>query len=465
MKLAWVTALALRLLCVMGECKQPGAPAPATSLAHYAPSCRAHRASIKDFGGVGDGSTSNTKAFRDAVAHLSQFSAQGGALLYVPPGRWLTGGFNLTSNFTLFLDRDAVLLASQDMNEWPLIDPLPSYGRGRDAPGARYSNFIFGTNLTDVVITGNNGTIDGQGEFWWDKFHQKELKYTRGYLIEFMYTTGIVISNITLLNSPSWNVHPVYSRNIVVQGVTILAPVHSPNTDGIDPDSCSQVWIQDCYIVSGDDCIAIKSGWDEYGIRVNMPSEYIYIKGLTCISPTSAVIALGSEMSGGIQNVFAEDITTIDSEVGVRVKSAPGRGGFVKGIYVRGMTMKNMKYAFNSKGFYKDHADDDYNPKALPVVNGISLSNMVVENATMAAKMEGIQSAPYTGICISNVTISLAPRKSETPPAWNCTDVHGVSSDVSPVPCRQLSPGSQKSPCPFPLERVPIHKPKLELCT
>ncbi|CAL9065467.1 unnamed protein product [Musa banksii] len=257
---------------------------------HYAAAgaggCQAHVASLTDFGGVGDGVTSNTAAFAAAMANLSKLAYDGGAMLVVPAGRWLTGPFNLTDHFTLFLDHDAVILATQDINEWPIIDPLPSYGRGRDAAGGRYSNLIMGYNLTDVVITGrNNGTIDGQGETWWKMFRNKELNYTRGYLIELMYCKQVLISNITLVNSPSWNVHPVYSSHVIVSGITILAPVNSPNTDGIDPDSSSNVRIEDCYIVSGDDCIAIKSGWDEYGIAFNMSSKHIVIRRLTCISP------------------------------------------------------------------------------------------------------------------------------------------------------------------------------------
>ncbi|CAH9098161.1 unnamed protein product, partial [Cuscuta epithymum] len=276
---------------------------------YLAINCRGKSASITEFGGVGDGKTLNTKAFQAAVNELSQYGSQGGALLFVPAGQWLTGSFNLTSHFTLFLDRDAVLLASQDISTWPLVDPLPSYGRGRDANGGRYGSLIFGSNLTDVVITGNNGTIDGQGELWWQQFHKKKLKYTRPYLIEIMHSNEVQISNLTLINSPSWNVHPVYSRNVIIQGLTILAPVTSPNTDGINPDSCSNVRIEDNYIVSGDDCVAVKSGWDEYGIQYGMPTRQLIIKRLTCISPYSAAIALGSEMSGGIQDVRASDIT------------------------------------------------------------------------------------------------------------------------------------------------------------
>ncbi|RWW53256.1 hypothetical protein BHE74_00040263 [Ensete ventricosum] len=151
---------------------------------YSATACRVHTASLADFGGVGDGATSNTAAFSAAVTHLSQFASDGGGMLFVPAGRWLTGPFNLTSSFTLFLHRDAVILATRNM-------------------------------ILLFQIAGDNGTIDGQGAFWWSKFHGHKLKYTRGYLIELMHSDQIFISNLTLLNSPSWNIHPVYSRSVL----------------------------------------------------------------------------------------------------------------------------------------------------------------------------------------------------------------------------------------------------------
>lgn len=425
--------------------------------------CRAHTASLTDFGGVGDGVTSNTKAFQTAIDHLSQYgSSGGGSLLYVPPGKWLTGSFNLTSHFTLFLHQDAVLLATQDENEWAVIDPLPSYGRGRDTDGGRYISLLFGTNLTDVVITGNNGTIDGQGAVWWDKFHKGELTYTRPYLIEIMYSTNIQISNLTLIDSPSWNVHPIYSSNIIIQGITILAPVRSPNTDGINPDSCTNTRIEDCYIVSGDDCVAVKSGWDEYGIAFGMPTKQLVIRRLTCISPTSAVIALGSEMSGGIQDVRAEDILAINSESGVRIKTGVGRGGYVKDIYVKGFTMKTMKWAFWMTGNYGSHPDDKWDPNAIPIIQNINYRDMVAENVTMAARLEGISGDPFTGICISNVTIEMA--KSAKKLSWNCTDIEGISSEVTPRPCDALPVQGGKT-CDYPEENLPIENVKVQLCS
>ncbi|RVX01947.1 putative polygalacturonase [Vitis vinifera] len=241
--------------------------------------CRKHSAVLTDFGATGDGKTINTKAFKSAIDHLSQFADDGGAELIVPPGKWLTGSFNLTSHFTLYIDKDAVILGAQDESAYPLIEVLPSYGVGRDG-GGRHSSLIFGTNLTDVVITGGNGTLNGQGKYWWDKFRAK--------------------------------------KNVLVKDLTILAPIDSPNTDGINPGitgffcvnfgyiHAKKVRIEDCFIVSGDDCIAVKSGWDQYGYKFGMPTKDLLIRRLTCISPDSATIALGSEMSGGIKNVWAE---------------------------------------------------------------------------------------------------------------------------------------------------------------
>ncbi|KAL1830042.1 hypothetical protein ACET3Z_008454 [Daucus carota] len=437
--------------------------APKSQGAEYAAiNCRAHSASLTEFGGVGDGKTLNTKAFQDAIKHLSQFESQGGSELIVPPGKWLTSSFNLTSHFTLFLHKDAVLLASEVETDWEVIAPLPSYGVGRDTTEGRYISLIFGTNLTDVVITGENGTIDGQGRIWWDKFKKNEIKHTRPYLIEIMFSTDIQISNITLVNSPNWNVHPIYSSNIIIQGITILSDLHSKNTDGINPDSCSNIRIEDCYIESGDDCVAVKSGWDQYGIAFGMPTKQLVVRRLTCISPTSAMIALGSEMSGGIEDVRVEDITAINTESAVRIKTAPGRGAYVKDIYVRGMTLNTMNWVFWITGNYGQHPDNKTDLNAIPVVENINYQNVVAKNVTIAARLDGIPGHQFKGICISNVSIEMAP--SATPPIWNCTDeVAGMTTSVTPPPCPQLA--AQGPPaCKFVTDKLPIENVKLKMC-
>lgn len=210
--------------------------------------------------------------------------------------------------------------------------------------------------------------------------------------------------------------------------------------------------------------MAVKSGWDEYGIAFGWPTKQLIIRRLTCISPTSAVIALGSEMSGGIQDVRAEDIVAIDSESGVRIKTGIGRGGYVKDIYVRRMTMHTMKWAFWMTGNYGSHADKKYDPHAMPAIEGINYRDMVVENATMAARLEGISGDTFKGICISNVTIGMAVKAKKQP--WTCTDIEGITSHVTPPPCSLLpDQGEQTTTCQFPEDTLPIDSVELKKCS
>ncbi|KAG0482348.1 hypothetical protein HPP92_010432 [Vanilla planifolia] len=142
----------------------------------------------------------NTLAFQNAIFYLRSFADKGGAQLYVPKGKWLTGSFNLTSHLTLFLDKGAVIIGNQDISQWPITLPLPSYGRGIDIPGDRYQSLINGNSLTDIAITGENGTIDGQGSIWWDSFNSHSLNHSRPHLIEIVNSTDILISNLTFMN-------------------------------------------------------------------------------------------------------------------------------------------------------------------------------------------------------------------------------------------------------------------------
>lgn len=211
--------------------------------------------------------------------------------------------------------------------------------------------------------------------------------------------------------------------------------------------------------------MAVKSGWDEYGIAFGMPTKQLMIRRLTCISPYSATIALGSEMSGGIEDVRAEDITAIHTESGIRIKTAIGRGGYIKDIYVRRMTMHTMKWAFLMSGNYKAHADNHYDPKALPVIQGINYRDMVADNVSIAGRLEGIEGDPFKQICISNVTIGLGAKAKKMP--WTCNEIDGITSSVTPRPCDLLpDQGPEKvTECNFPEERLPIDMLELKKCT
>lgn len=405
---------------------------------------RNDKISITDFGGVGDGVTLNTKAFREAIYRIEHLKRRGGTLLYIPPGVYLTESFNLTSHMTLYLAKGAVIKATQDTRNWPLIAPLPSYGRGRELPGGRYMSFIHGDGIQDVVITGENGTIDGQGGVWWNMWRQRTLQFTRPNLMEFMNSKNIIISNVIFQNSPFWNIHPVYCSNVVVRYVTILAPNDSPNTDGVDPDSSSNVCIEDSYISTGDDLVAVKSGWDEYGIAYGRPSSGITIRRVRGSSPFAG-IAIGSETSGGVENVLAEHINLYNMGVGIHIKTNIGRGGFIRNITVSDVYMEKVRKGIKIAGDVGDHPDDKYNQNALPVVKGITLKDVWGVLVQQAGVILGLKNSPFTGICLSNINLN-GMTGSRSPP-WKCSDISGAAHLVSPLQCSELSSAQRASTC------------------
>ncbi|MBA0652078.1 hypothetical protein Goklo_019362 [Gossypium klotzschianum] len=322
-------------------------------------------------------------------------------------------------------------------------------------------SFIHGDGLRDVVITGTsannrsdslkhytvnreNGTIDGQGGIWWNMWRQGNLQFTRPNLVEFMNSRGIIISNVIFKNSPFWNIHPVYCSNVVIRYVTILAPTDSPNTDGIDPDSSSNVCIEDSFISTGDDLVAVKSGWDEYGIAYGRPSSHITIRRVTGSSPFAG-IAVGSETSGGVEHVFAENIVIYNSGIGVNIKTNIGRGGFIKNITVSQVFMENVRTGIKITGDTGDHPDNQFNPNALPYVKGVTLKNIWGVKVQKAGSIQGLKNAPFTNICLSKINLHgmTGPRS----PPWKCSDVSGAAIEVSPSPCAQLSSPQQSGSC------------------
>lgn len=345
---------------------------------------------------------------------------------------------------TLYLAKGAVIKAVQDSSNWPVIAPLPSYGRGRERPGGRYVSFIHGDGVHDVMITGENGTIDGQGDAWWNMWRTGTLKFTRPNLVEFINSYNIVISNVMFLNSPFWNIHPVYCSNVVVRYVTILAPRDSPNTDGVDPDSSNNVCIEDSYISTGDDLVAVKSGWDEYGIAYGRSSYDITIRRVSGSSPFAGV-AVGSETSGGVENVLAEHLNFYDMGVGINIKTNIGRGGFIRNITVSNVYMESSRKGLKIAGDTGDHPDDKYDPNALPIVKDITIKNVWGVNIQQAGSIFGLRNSPFTGICLSNINLRGVTRPRSVP--WTCSYVSGAALLVSPWPCSELTSTQQDGLC------------------
>uniref|UniRef100_A0A0D3GVJ9 Polygalacturonase n=1 Tax=Oryza barthii TaxID=65489 RepID=A0A0D3GVJ9_9ORYZ len=389
---------------------------------------RAASASVEEFGAVGTGSRPTRR--------------RSGARWR----RWRRGREAAArgwSRFTLFLHHGAIILGSQDPEEWPLIAPLPSYGRGRERLGPRHISLIHGEGLDDVVITGNNGTIDGQGRIWWDLWWNRTLNHTRGHLIELVDSTNIMISNITLRNSPFWTVHPVYCRNVVIRNLTVLAPLNAPNTDGIDPDSSSEVCIEDCYIESGDDLVAVKSGWDQYGISVGKPSSNIIIQRVSGTTPTCSGMGFGSEMSGGISNVIIRDLHVWNSAQAVRIKTDVGRGGYITNITIENVRMEKVKVPIRFSRGADDHSDDKYDRSALPKISDVRIRDVVGVDLQRAPMLEAVHGAVYEGICFRNVSLTVIKRQDR----WHCESVYGEAHDVLPAPCEEFRRNGSSSWC------------------
>ncbi|KAK4265823.1 hypothetical protein QN277_026824 [Acacia crassicarpa] len=413
---------------------------------------RPHSVSILEFGAVGDGKTLNTIAFQNAIFYLKSFTDKGGAQLYVPPGKWLTGSFNLTSHLTLFLEKGAVLIASQDPHHWEVVEPLPSYGRGIEVPGGRYQSLINGHELHDVVITGNNGTIDGMGLVWWERFTSHSLNYSRPHLVELVASDSVVVSNLTLLNAPAYGIHPVYCSNVNIQNISISAPPESPHTIGIVPDSSDNVCIEDCTITAGYDAIALKSGWDEYGIAYGRPTKNVHIRRVHLRASSGSTLAFGSDMSGGISNVLVEHIHLCDSNSGIEFRTTRGRGGYIKEIVISDVEMENVHTAFAATGYCGSHPDDKFDPNALPFLNHITLQDVIGRNITIAGSFYGILESPFSNICLSNITLSLNPVSSGS---WDCSNVSGFSHSVLPKPCPDLlNPSNSSFSSCFSLMRI-----------
>ncbi|KAH6758642.1 Pectin lyase-like superfamily protein, partial [Perilla frutescens var. frutescens] len=324
-----------------------------------------------------------------------------------------------------------------DENHWQLMPPLPSYGLGREQAGPRYGSLIHGQNLTDVVITGHNGTINGQGQTWWTKYRKKLLSYTRGPLVQLMWSMDIQISDVTLRDSPFWTLHPYDCQNVTIRNVTILAPLSgAPNTDGIDPDSCKNVLIEDSYISVGDDGIAIKSGWDQYGIAYGRPSANILIRNVIVRSMISAGVSIGSEMSGGVENVTVENLLVWNSKRGIRIKTSAGRGGFVQNINYRNLTLENVRVGIVMKTDYNEHPDKGYNPNALPHIEDINFDGIHGHGVRIPVRIYGSQEIPVRNVSFQNMLIGITYKKKRI---FQCSYVQGrVIGNIFPTPCENL---------------------------
>ncbi|GAB5365133.1 hypothetical protein AAMO2058_001030700 [Amorphochlora amoebiformis] len=411
---------------------------------------RPHMLSLTDFGARGDNASINSEAFNLAIARAA--SLEGGCRINIPPGVYLTAPFNLTSHLTLHLSKGATILGvgEERRDLWPVIAPLPSYGtaRGGAEIPLRYAPLIGGFNLTDVVIEGEGvylTTIDGNGWGWWKAYHEKRERITRGRLIEFMWSDGILIQNLTLQNSPFWTTHLIYSSNIVGRGLRILAPSNASNTDGFDPDSSENVTLVDTYISTGDDCIAIKSGWDCYGVHYGRPTKNVYIRNVTAVVShhSAGSFSIGSEMSGGISNVLIVNSTALGDGDGLHLKTSRTRGGYIRHIIFENILIDGSdKVSLNigeNYGSVNPECGASWDPP-VPVIDDIQFRNVrIAQHPDTPFKFQGLSELPITRLLLVNVTTEDGQGK------FDCNYVSGKFENVSPLPCKEIKPAAGAS--------------------
>lgn len=191
--------------------------------------------------------------------------------------------------------------------------------------------------------------------------------------------------------------------------------------------------------------MAVKSGWDQYGIAYGRPSSDITIRRIRGSSPFAG-IAVGSETSGGVENVFVEHINLHNVGVGIHIKTNIGRGGFIRNITVSNVYMEKARKGIKIAGDVGDHPDNNYNPNALPVVKGITLTDIWGIQVLQAGLIQGLKNSPFTGICLSNINLHGMPGTSRTPP-WKCSDISGAAHLVSPIQCSELTSAQHASSC------------------
>lgn len=389
---------------------------------------------VTDFGAVPDSKTFCTPAIQKAI---DACAAAGGGRVVIPAGRYLTNALFLKSNVHVEVEAGATLLFTTDFDSVPTVE-----GRWEGIDRKIWASMFTGHNLENVSITGR-GTIDGQGPKWWEAFRivkkmRKEmglterepenpagapLKYCgRPRMINLYDCKNVLISGITVQNSPAWNIHPVRCDNVVIDGVKIWAPEDSPNTDGIDPDSCKNVRISNCTISVGDDCIVIKSGYryKEDGVS----SENIAVTNCVFYKGHCGV-GIGSETSGGINNVVTSNCICDGTDHGLRFKTARGRGRSVENVRASNWVMRNVGVPMIVTGFYTGGDLHEKKPVDMytPRFRNIHLSEIVIEGGGKTGIIEGLPEMPAENITFQNIVAEGATT------GIVCTNANGLVLD------------------------------------
>lgn len=380
--------------------------------------------SILAFGA--DQAADATKALQGAI---DQCHAAGGGHVIVPPGTWRTGPLVLKSNVDLHLEKGSTLSFSTDPARY--LPPVLTRWEGVEMMG--YSPLIYAFGQENIAITGE-GVLDGNADNtnWWPwcsaaKFGWREGQpnqiadrkklfamaednvpvtsrvfgegaMLRPVFIQPYRCKKVLIEGVTVRRTPFWQVHPVLCTDVTVRGVTMNS--YGPNNDGCDPESCDRVLIENCLFDAGDDCIAIKSGRNADGRRLNVPSQNIIVRN--CLFKNGhGGVTIGSEISGGVRNVFVENcrMEAADLWNAIRIKSNAVRGGVLEHIHVRDITIVRVTHAVLTIDLnYEEGANGPFRP----VVRDVTLERVTSGASVYGVDLQGLPSGGVSDIVLSH---------------------------------------------------------------
>lgn len=383
---------------------------------------------VTQFGAVGDGKTDCSRAFADAINRCNKV---GGGRVVVPAGVFITGAIHLKSNVNLYVSKEATIRFSTDPGKYlPVV-----FTRWEGTECMNYSALIYAFEQSNIAVTGE-GVLDGQGsdDTWWSwkgnrqgsagKPNQNDARrkllemgeknvpvrdrifgegsYLRPNFFQPYRCKNVLVEGVTFKNSPMWFLNPVLCKNVSVINVTTEG--QGPNNDGCDPESCTDVLIKNCFFNTGDDCIAIKSGRNGDGRRVNVACENIVIQGCTMRNGHGGVV-IGSEVSGSVRNVFAEECA-MDSpnlDRGLRIKTNAIRGGVIENVFMRNVKIGQVAEAVVKIDFYYEEGDKG---NFTPIVRNVDIRNVECNKSQFGVWIRAYDRSPATGVHIENCTFN-----------------------------------------------------------
>jgi exo-poly-alpha-galacturonosidase len=353
---------------------------------------------VTNYGATGDGRTLNTKAIQKAI---DLCNTEGGGTVVIPEGVYLTGAIFLKPGVNLNIERGGVLKGTVNPEDYPQVATRWE-GVEREWTSALVNAF----DIPGLILAGE-GVVDGSGDLWMTRYPRdsRELHTGRPRLIAVQNCNDVTVSDLTLRNQACWGLFILYSEDVAVENLTIRAEHNIISSDGIDIDSSRRVRISGCDIDVNDDCIAIKSGKDEDGRRVNRPAEDVLVEKCRFRYGHGGV-SMGSEMSGGIRNVEIRNcVVEADNWAPIRFKSQPSRGGVVENITYRNLTLQGTRKAFEFNMAWRMVPPIKPPSDPLPVVRHVRIIN-VSGTVQSVGDMHGLKDSPIQDVAFQNCKIS-----------------------------------------------------------